>query len=140
MIWTILIVIIAFVLFSFFSDFNKDNADLQGKNANEKFNVIVSIINDVAYDGMGEITTIDKRAFTLYKNGEHQIISFQYGTGNLIVIWKYKYFQKEVVHEKTFYNVRNISIFDQEKMARTMIEEMKLIVEKHQRNVLMSSL
>ena len=136
MIWVIVIGIVVFVLFSFFSDLNKDNVDLQGQSLSEKFSVIVSSINEVAYGGMGKVTTLDKRSFNLYQNGQNQIINFQYGTGHLTITWKYKYFQKEIVHEKTYNNVRNISLFEQQKIADNLISEMDQVVENHKNNVI----
>ncbi len=119
----------------FFKDVSKDNADLQGQILNEKFKVIVAMVNQVAFQGLGKVNTIDKWEFNLYKQGENQIIHFFYGTGHLTITWKYKYFQKEVEHKRVFNNVRNLSIFEQEKIGRTMIEEMLHVVEKHQRDL-----
>ncbi len=136
MIWVIVIGIIGFILFRFFSDLNKDNYDLQGQNLNEKFAVIVAAINDAAFNGGGSITTLDKRGFNLYENGQNQIINFQYGTGHLTITWRYKYFQKEVVHEKQFNDVRNLSIFEQQKIADRMIMEMTQVVENHKNNTI----
>jgi len=136
MIWVIVIGIVGFILFRFFSDLNKDNADIQGQSLHEKFAVIVSAINEVAYGGMGYVTTLDKRSFNLYQDGQNQIVNFQYGTGHLTITWKYKYFQKEIVHEKQYNNVRNLSLFEQQKIAEYMISEMKQVVENHKNNVI----
>jgi hypothetical protein len=136
MIWIIVIGIVGFILFRFFSDLNKDNADLQGQSLPEKFAVIVSSINEVAYGGMGKVTTLDKRSFNLYQDGQNQIINFQYGTGHLTITWKYKYFQKEIVHEKQYNNVRNLSLFEQQKIADNIISEMEQVVENHKNNVI----
>ena len=136
MIWIIVIGIIGYFLFRFVSDLNQDNDDLQGKTLDEKFNIIVYAINEAAYGGRGTIIKIDKRSFNLYENGQHQIIHFQYGTGHLTITWKYKYFQKEVVHEHQFNDVRNLSIFEQQKIADQMVLEMIQIVERHKNNVI----
>ena len=133
MIWVIVIGIVGFILFRFFSDLNKDNADLQGQSLTEKFSVIVSSINEVAYGGMGKVTTLDKRSFNLYQDGQNEIINFQYGTGHLTITWKYKYFQKEIVHEKQYNNVRNLSLFEQQKIADNIISEMEQVVENHKK-------
>ena len=42
---------------------------------------------------------------------QNQIIKFQYSTGHLTITWKYKYFQKEIVHERQFNDVRNLLLF-----------------------------
>jgi hypothetical protein len=136
MIWVVVIGIVGFILIRFFSDLNKDNADLQGQSLTEKFAVIVSSINEAAFGGMGKVITLDKRSFNLYQDGQNQIINFQYGTGHLTITWKYKYFQKEIVHEKQYNDVRNLSLFEQQKIADNMIFGMEQVVENHKNNVI----
>lgn len=140
MIWTFLAVIVGYLLFKFFISLSKDNDDLQNLSLSEKFSVIVSILNEAAFNGLGTVTVLDKRSFNLYEDGQNQIIRFLYSTGHLTIIWKYKYFQKEVVHERQFNNVRNLSIFEQQKIAEQMIKEMVIVVEKHKIDVLGNSL
>ena len=140
MIWIVVIGIVGFILIRFFSDLNKDNTDLHGQPLSKKFTVIVSSINKVAYGGMGKVSILDKRSFNLYQDGQNQIINFQYGTGHLTITWKYKYFQKEIVHEKQYNDVRNLSLFEQQKIADNMISEMQQIVENHKNNVIGGSL
>lgn len=136
MIWIIVIGIIGFILFRFFSDLNKDNHDFQGQPLNEKFGVIVNAISQAAYAGHGKTAILDKRSFNLYQDGQNQIINFQYSTGHLIIIWKFKYYQKEVVHERQFNDVRNLSLFEQQKIADRMILEMGQVVQNHKNNVI----
>ncbi|MBO6573124.1 MAG: hypothetical protein JJ958_11860 [Balneola sp.] len=136
MIWVVVIGAILFILFRFLNDYNKDNYDLRGQALNEKFKVIVNMINTVAFNGQGIVTQRDKREFNLYREKENQIINFIYSTGNLTITWKYKYFQKEVIHERTFYDVRNLSLFEQQEIGEIMIEEMGQVVAKHKNNVL----
>ena len=102
----------------------------------EKFGVIANALNQAAFNGRGDITRLNKRAFNLYENGQNQIILFRYSTGHLTIMWKYKYFQKEVIHERQFDNVRNLSIFEQQKIAEHMIFEMALIIKNHKGNVI----
>jgi len=136
MIWIILGIVVAIILVRFFSSLNNDNRDLQGRTLDDKFNVIVRMINEAAFDGGGSVATIDKREFNLYEEGQNQIIKFHYSTGHLTITWKYKYFQKEIVHEKFFQDVRNISLFQQQKIAENMISEMGRIIRNHKNNVL----
>lgn len=137
MIWVIIIIaIIAFILIRFFRALNKDNYDLQRQTLSEKFKFIVDILNDAAFNGKGSVTPLNKRSFNLYQEGQNQIINFMYGTGHLTITWKYKYFQKEVVHERQFNDTRNLSIFEQQKIAEIMIDEMAIIIKNHQNNVL----
>jgi len=136
MIWTVIIIIVVIILFRFFNDLNKDNSDLQGQTLADKFQFLVIDLNEAAFNGNGRVTTLDKRSFNLFQDGQNQIINFNYSTGHLTITWKYKYFQKEIVHEKQFNDVRNLSIFEQQKLATIMVNEMNAIVEKHQNNVL----
>ena len=94
------------------------------------------MINDSAFNGDGSVTSLDKREFNLYEDGHNQIIKFQYSTGHLTITWKYKYFQKEIVHERQFNDVRNLSLFDQQKIGEQMIKEMATVVERHKNNVI----
>lgn len=136
MIWIIVFVIIGFVAFRFLSDVNKDKTDLIGINLQQKFAVLIDQLNFSAFDGKGEIIPLNKRSINLYQEGQNQIINFFYGTGHLTITWKYKYYQKEVVHEKVFHDVRNLSIFEQQKIAEIMINEMTEVIINHQNNVL----
>ena len=136
MIWIVVIGIVGFIMIRFFSDLNKDNTDLQGLPLSKKFTVIVNSINEAAYGGMGKVTILDKRSFNLYQDGQNQIINFQYGTGHLTITWKYKYFQKEIVHEKTYNDVRNLSLFEQQKIANNIVSEMEQVLENHKNNVI----
>tara|TARA_B110000977_G_C10786473_1_gene380719 strand:+ start:131 stop:553 length:423 start_codon:yes stop_codon:yes gene_type:complete len=136
MIWIVVIGIVGFIMIRFFSDLNKDNTDLQGQPLSKKFTVIVNSINEAAYGGMGKVTILDKRSFNLYQDVQNQIINFQYGTGHLTITWKYKYFQKEIVHEKQYNDVRNLSLFEQQKIADNMISEMEQVLENHKNNVI----
>lgn len=74
------------------------------------------MINEAAFNGNGSITVLDKREFCLYEDGQNQIIKFHYSTGHLTIIWKYKYYQKEIVHEKLFSDVRNLSLIQQQNL------------------------
>ncbi|KAB7731914.1 hypothetical protein F5984_06745 [Rudanella paleaurantiibacter] len=136
MFWTFLIVVVVFVLFRFFMSLNQDNEDLQGKTLAEKFDVVVNMLNQAAFNGAGSVTTLDKREFNLYEDGQNQIIKFHYSSGHLTLTWRYKYFQKEIVHERQFDNVRNISLFDQQKIGQQMINEMEVVVQRHKNDVL----
>ena len=136
MIWIILGVIVAFILGRYIRDLSKDDNDLQGRSSAEKFSFIVDVLNDFAFDGLGTVTVQNKRFFSLYESGENQIIHFTYSTGCLAIEWRYKYFQKEVVHTKSFANVRNLSVFEQQRIAEIMIGEMEIVKTKHTIDVL----
>lgn len=135
MIWTIIIIVIAFILIKFFVELSKDRDDLQGQTLDKKFNVIINMLNQVAFNGNGKITKIDERELNLYETGTNQLVKLQYSTGNLIIDWRYKYFQKEIVHSKKYNNVRNLSLFEQQKIAKAFIDEGLYKIEKHKRSV-----
>lgn len=136
MIWIILIAIVGFIIIKFILSMSKDIDDLQGQSLSEKFSVIVNLINQSAFHGKGNLTVLDKREFNLYENGQNQLMKFLYSTGHLTIIWKYKYYQKEIIHEKQFNDVRNLSIFDQQKIAEKIILEMADIVQEHKKSVI----
>jgi hypothetical protein len=139
MIWIIVIGIILFLLVRFLFDMNKDNYDLQGQSVSEKFKFVVEVINDTAFNGMGQVVPLDKRSFNLYQDGENQIIYFTYSTGHLTIIWRYKFLQKEIVHEKMFSNVRNLSLFEQQRIGQAMLLEMDKVILNHQEEVMKNS-
>jgi len=142
----ILIVIVSFFigivlckfLFNFISERKKDNIELASQPLEEKFKVIVRLLNETAFQGEGKIVDKVPKFFNLYQEGSNQLVTFLYGTGHLTLTWRYKYFQNEVVHKRQFNNVRNINISDQEKIANMMINDMTIVVEKHKINVSIS--
>lgn len=135
--WIIFLIIsiIVYIILRFFSDFyserKKDNLDLLAQSLDKKFIVIVSMLNDAAFNGRGKVIDRVPKFFNLYEDRQNQIITFLYGTGHLTITWRYKYLQNEVVHERQFNNVRNISAYDQQIIAETMIGEMAKVVENH---------
>lgn len=135
MIWIIVIAVVGFILFSFLKDVGKDNTDLKNTDLKDKFNIVVNELNKEAFSGKGQITKIDTRSFNLYEPGQNQTIQFQYGTGHLTITWRYKYYQKEIVHEKTYSDVRNLSLFEQQKISDDMIKQMQIVIERHKRDV-----
>jgi hypothetical protein len=120
----------------FFISLKKDDDDLQTQSLDQKFFEIVKMINETAFNGKGGVTTHNKREFNLYKNGENQIIHFFYSTGKLTIIWKYKYFHKGVVLERTFGKMRNLSVFEQKTIGESFLKEMDTLIERHKQDVL----
>jgi hypothetical protein len=135
MVIALIIIIAVVIIIKFSSSLAKDKQDLHGTSLSEKFNIIVNLLNEAAYDGFGSVTKISDRQFNLYKNGSNQIIQFHYSSGHLTIIWKYKFFQKEIKHERQFDDCRNLSIFEQQKIAEQMINEMENVMVKLQNEV-----
>lgn len=131
----IIISIVIWIIVMFIIDYRSDNNDLKSQTLEEKFGLVVSLLNAEAYNGQGYVTKEDKRNFNLYKDGANQIIWFAYSTGHLTITWRYKFFQIEVVHKKTFNNVRDVNSAGQQKMAEIMISEMSIVIENHKKKV-----
>lgn len=131
-----LIILIGYTLFKFLSDLNEDKVDLAHQALADKFKFTVEVLNRYVYGGEATITPLDLRSFNLYKVGSNELIRFEYATGSLTITWRYKYMQKEVVHSRTFYEVRNLSLIAQERIAETVIKEMIPIKAQHQIEVL----
>ena len=136
MILLIVFAIIGIVIVMFFVSMNRDKRDLFENPLDKKFSILIRMINEAAFDGKGDVTILSQRELNIYKNGANQIIQFLYSTGKLTVIWKYKYFQKEVVHERTFGKVRNLSVFEQKAIGESLLMEMGAIIEEHKQKVL----
>ena len=136
MFWSIIIAIGIYITYQFVTAVNKDKLELEHQTVEEKFQFVVAKLNQVVFDGQGNLTKLSNRSFNLYKEGENQIIHFHYSTGILRITWKYKYFQKEVIHKRDFDNARNLSVFEQTKMGEIMISEMMEIIKQHKVQVL----
>ena len=137
MIWIILIGIVLFFVAKAVINTGKDENDLAGKTLDEKFNIIVNLINQAAFEGEGLARYIDKKHFNLYpEGGSNQIVEFLYSQGMLSITWKFKYFQKELVFRKNLSNVRNLSLFEQEKIGRAIIDQMENKVQEHKAQVM----
>lgn len=139
MFWAILLAIVAFVIIkmtvSFFGGLSQDNRELSSVPAPSKFHYLVEDLNNYAFDGQASVHQYDKRSFALLNN-TNQMIVFQYSTGNLEIVWRYKYYQQEVSHRKLFADCRNITTDEQHRIAQAMISEMESVVERHKQNVM----
>jgi hypothetical protein len=136
MIWGIIIAIVVVFIGSGLIQNSKDSKDLAGRKLEEKFNVIVNIINNAAFANEGVIKEYDNKHICLIKLGGNQMIEFLYSQGVLAVTWKYKYFQKELIHKRSFLNMLNLTIFEQEKIAKGFVSEMNCKIEKHKELVM----
>jgi hypothetical protein len=138
MIWTVIIGIVALVVGSIAINTGKDSQDLAGTTLDKKFNVIVNMLNQAAFNGEGEIKYFDSKHFNLYPpTSSNQLIEFLYSQGMLSITWKFKYFQKEMVFRKDLTNMRNLSLFQQERIGNQIIQEMIARVEAHKESVMM---
>jgi len=135
--WIIAIILSILIVFigKIILNTQKDKEDLLGKSVEEKFNVIVNSINRAAFNGEGEITYIGKNHSNLYPDTSNQIVDFLYSQGMLSITWKYKYFQKEMVYRRNLSNVRNLSLFEQDKIAQSVILGMNRKIQEHKNSV-----
>jgi hypothetical protein len=131
LIWGAVALVLGYLIFGFWRALNKDSRDLGNQTLAAKFSIIVDMINNYAFGGLGSTYAIGKREFNLYKDMENQIIKFQYSTGHLTIIWKFKWYQREVVYQQQFNHVRNISDDQQKVIGEQMITEMSIVIERH---------
>jgi len=135
--WFVIIGIVVLVIGSIAIKTSKDSEDLSGTTLDNKFNVLVNMLNQAAFNGEGTVRYVDKKLFNLYpQSSSNQLIEFLYSQGMLSITWKYKYFQKEMVFRKNLLNVRNLSLFDQERIGRALIEEMEFKIIEHKNSVM----
>lgn len=129
--------IVLLIIGSIVINTGKDNRELIGTSLEKKFNVIINMINESAFNGEGVIKEYDKKhIYLIHPVGKNHLIEFLYSQGMLSITWKYKYFQKELIYRRNFLNVRNLSLFEQERKARALIEEMKIKIRNHKNSVL----
>jgi len=127
--WIIVIAVVLIVFFSFGRALNKDRADLKGGTLEQRFSVMVDIINQSAYGGAGRTHALSWRSFNLYRENAQQIYNFNYSTGHLTLTWKFKAFQQEVTHSEDFNYVRNITEARQVELVTRFLEECRVKME-----------
>ena len=139
---TLIILLVVFVLALIIVPFARqmvlDKQELAQTPIQEKFKVVVDIINDKLFNGMGEVTLFknDPRSMNLFCDQmKNYLIQFNYSTGNLTIILNYKYFQNELVHKEVFSDLRNLSVFKQEDIAYSFVKICKKEILKHQQKV-----
>ena len=139
---TLIVLLVIFVLALIFVPFTrqlvKDKEELSRNPINKKFEILVGVINDVMLDGKGEVTLFDDdpRLMNLMSDDKrNMLIQFYYSTGNLSITLKYKFLQKELVYEKQFSGLRNLSAFMQRDIANEFIEICGRKIAEHQQNV-----
>ena len=136
---TIIFIIISIIIFKLFFKFRKellaDNEELFNQKLEEKFSFFIDVLNEYCYKGLGKVTIIDNRTLSLYKNDSCQIVYLKYGAGILTIIWKFKYFQQEMVYQRNLSNARNINIEWQKNAVILVISEFLDQYEKHKSKV-----
>ena len=125
----IIISILVFYIFKTFYKFRKeqiaDSEELFNQKLEDKFSYFIDGLNEYCYN----------RTLSLYKNDSCQIVNLEYGTGILTIIWKFKYFQQEMVYQRNLPNARNINIEWQKNALKLVISEFLDQYEKHKSKV-----
>lgn len=132
------IFVLALIFVPFTRQLVKDKEELSRNPINKKFEILVGVINDIMLDGKGEVTLFDDdpRLMNLMSDDRsNMLIQFYYSTGNLTITLKYKFLQKELVYEKQFSGLRNLSAFMQRDIANEFIEICGRKIAEHQQNV-----
>ena len=117
----------------------KDKQDLRQSPIEVRFKVLIDEINKAFLDGKG--TTVypvknDNRWLNLHSDDRaNYLFQFNYSTGHLTVYLHYKYLQKELNANVPFYNVRDVDIFTQKRMANEFIQKMRVAIMQHQETI-----
>ena len=129
----ILFLIIVGVIGYVFKHLTRDRRPLE-----EKLKIIIQDINKGLLNGGGEIVKVSKRDINLFNdNIPNILIHFIYRSGNLMIVLRYKYFQQEMVFEKTFYDIDNDIIYaDQHLVANEFVTEALVKKEEHENKVI----
>ena len=138
LIFLLVIFVLALIFVPFTRQLVKDKEELSRNPINKKFEILVGVINDIMLDGKGEVTLFDDdpRLMNLMSDDRsNMLIQFYYSTGNLTITLKYKFLQKELVYEKQFSGLRNLSAFMQRDIANEFIEICGRKIAEHQQNV-----
>lgn len=138
LIFLLIIFVLALIFVPFTRQLVKDKEELSRNPINKKFEILVGVINDIMLDSKGEITLFDDdpRLMNLMSDDKsNMLIQFYYSTGNLSITLKYKFLQKELVYEKQFSGLRNLSAFMQRDIANEFIEICGRKIAEHQQNV-----
>lgn len=134
-----IVLVLALLILPFSKALMKDKQDLRQSPIEVRFKVLIDEINKAFLDGKG--TTVypvknDNRWLNLHSSDRaNYLFQFNYSTGSLTVYLHYKYLQKELSEQVPFYNVRDVDIFSQKRMANEFIQKMRVAIMKHQETI-----
>lgn len=134
-----IVLVLALLILPFSKALMKDKQDLRQSPIEVRFKVLIDEINKAFLDGKG--TTVypvknDNRWLNLHSDDRaNYLFQFNYSTGHLTVYLHYKYLQKELNANFPFYNVRDVDIFTQKRMANEIIQKMRVAIMKHQETI-----
>lgn len=134
-----IVLVLALLILPFSKALMKDKQDLRQSPIEDRFKVLIEEINKAFLDGKG--TTVypvknDNRWLNLHSDDKaNYLFQFNYSTGHLTVYLHYKYLQKKLNANVPFYNVRDVDIFTQKRMANKFIQKMRVAIMKHQETI-----
>ncbi|RVU91548.1 hypothetical protein EH230_11910 [Flavobacterium columnare] len=131
----IISLLIVRALYKFYKDIKKDDIDLNNSSISQKFNIIVENLNNWCFENKGTYIKVDKRTLKIYDGVSNQIVYLTYSTGILNIVWKYKYYQQEMVYENNVQNARNLTEMEQETISMNLINDFNNKLEEHKRKV-----
>ena len=135
LIFMLVLLVLALLIVPFARDMVKDRLEFQEQTLDKKFEVLIEHLNQGLMFGDAHVTTFDNdpRSLNIFSDAHtNRIIHFMYSTGHLTIEMCYKYFQKELCFSHQYYNLRNITIFDQKNIARDFIERAKIKIAQHE--------
>jgi hypothetical protein len=135
LIFLLVLLVLALLIVPFARDMVKDRLEFQEQTLDKKFEVLIEHLNQGLMFGDAHVTTFDNdpRSLNIFSDAHaNRIIHFMYSTGHLTIEMCYKYFQKELCFSHQYYNLRNITIFDQKNIARDFIERAKIKIAQHE--------
>lgn len=138
----IILLILALIITPFMRDLVKDKHELYSNPINKKFEEVATVINGIMLGGKGELTLFDdtpRLMNMMSPNMRNILIQFYYSTGHLKITLNYKFWQKELVYSKTYYNVRNITLNQQQAIGKDFSLICSEKMEEHQKAVLKES-
>lgn len=135
-----IIVVVIFFIVKKIMQYNKelklDKEELMNQNIYDKFKVLMDGFNSYCFNDTGKVNVLDDKNANVYKEGSNQIVMFLYNAGMLTVVWKYKYFEKEMVYERSFPDARNATEIGLKSALEIMTEEFKERLDEHKAKIL----
>lgn len=138
LIFLLVLLVLALLIVPFARDMVKDRLEFQNQTLEKKFEVLIEHLNQGLMFGDAQVTTFDNdpRSLNIFSDAHaNRIIHFMYSTGHLTIEMGYKYFQKELRFYQQYYNLRNITIFEQKNIARDFIERAQIKIAQHEATV-----
>ena len=130
--------VLAAIILAYTRDLLKDRMELRKTRIEDKFRIILGEIDFSLLNGKGTILP-HSQPRTVNMCDDHVMISLWYGTGHLTITMVYEFEGREIIFDRTYGNVRDITDDDQRNIARNyFIPYAREQVEQHRMNVSLS--